>query len=91
MTVLSADALLEIRGLRTWFPIRTGVLQARQRATCAPSTASTSPSSPARRWRWWANRAAARPRWGAAILQLVEATGGNIWFRGVNLVGAVGR
>ena len=22
MTVLSADALLEIRGLRTWFPIR---------------------------------------------------------------------
>jgi ABC-type oligopeptide transport system ATPase subunit len=27
MTVLSAEALLEIRGLRTWFPIRKGVLQ----------------------------------------------------------------
>ena len=27
MTVLSADALLEIRALRTWFPIRSGVLQ----------------------------------------------------------------
>ena len=26
MTVLSAEALLEIRGLRTWFPVRTGVL-----------------------------------------------------------------
>ena len=27
MTVLSAEALLEIRALRTWFPMRAGVLR----------------------------------------------------------------
>ena len=27
MTVLSADALLEVRGLRTYFPIRSGILR----------------------------------------------------------------
>ena len=32
---------------------------------CAPSTASRSMSLPARRWGWWANSAAASPRWRA--------------------------
>ena len=70
--------LLEVNDLKKHFPIRGGLLRRRRPATSTPSTASPSTSRRARRWRWSANRAAASPRSGAAILRLFDITAGQV-------------
>src|SRR5205085_11204368 len=84
MTILSADALLEVRGLRTWFPIRGGVLQrvsGHVRAvdgvdlTIFPGATLALVGEPG----------CGKTTVGRAILPLVQPTGGNIWFRGIDL------
>ena len=47
----------------------------------APSTASTSPSTRARRWAWSARAAAARPPASRCILRAIDPTGGEILYR----------
>jgi oligopeptide/dipeptide ABC transporter ATP-binding protein len=55
-----AHAGAEVRGLVKHFPVKRGASSAAPWARCARSTASASTSPAARRWRWWANPAAAR-------------------------------
>ena len=51
--------LLRVRGLKTRFPVRGGILRAACGGACTPSSRSASTSMRARRWRWSANPAAA--------------------------------
>jgi peptide/nickel transport system ATP-binding protein len=84
MTVLSADALLEIRGLRTWFPVRTGVLRkvsGHVRAVDGLDLSIFKGETLA----LVGESGCGKTTVGRTILQLVDATGGNIWFRGVDL------
>ena len=84
MTVLSGDALLEIRGLRTWFPIRSGVLQ-RVKGHVRAVDGVDLTINPGETLALVGESGCGKTTVGRTILQLVEASGGNIWFRGVNL------
>ena len=84
MTVLSADALLEIRGLRTWFPIRKGVLQGVTGHVRAVDGVDLT-IFPGETLALVGESGCGKTTVGRAILQLADTTGGNIWFRGVNL------
>jgi peptide/nickel transport system ATP-binding protein len=84
MTVLSADALLEIRGLQTWIPIRTGVLQRVSGHVRAVDGVDLT-IYPGETLALVGESGCGKTTVGRAILQLLPATGGNIWFRGVNL------
>ena len=84
MTVLSADALLEIRCLRTWFPIRSGVLQRVSGHVRAVDGVDLT-IFPGETLALVGESGCGKTTVGRAILQLVEPTGGNIWFRGVEL------
>jgi peptide/nickel transport system ATP-binding protein len=84
MTVLSADALLEIRRLRTWFPIRSGVLQRVSGHVRAVDGVDLT-IFPGETLALVGESGCGKTTVGRAILQLVEPTGGNIWFRGVDL------
>jgi len=84
MTVLSADALLEIRGLRTWFPIRKGVLQGVTGHVRAVDGVDLT-IFPGETLALVGESGCGKTTVGRAILQLADTTGGNVWFRGVNL------
>ncbi len=56
------EVVLELRDYHVWFPIRSGLLQ----RTVGHVRAVDGVSLRVRRWRWWANRAAARPPWAKA-------------------------
>jgi peptide/nickel transport system ATP-binding protein len=56
--------LVDVKDLKTWFPIRAGVLSRTVGQVKAVDGVSF-PSSPARRWGWSAKAAAARPPSGA--------------------------
>ena len=84
MTVLSADALLEIRALRTWFPIRSGVLQRVSGHVRAVDGVDLT-IFPGETLALVGESGCGKTTVGRAILQLVEPTGGNIWFRGIDL------
>jgi peptide/nickel transport system ATP-binding protein len=84
MTILSADALLEIRGLRTWFPIRSGVLQRVSGQVRAVDGVDLT-IFPGETLALVGESGCGKTTVARAILQLVEPTGGNIWFRGVDL------
>jgi peptide/nickel transport system ATP-binding protein len=84
MTILSADALLEVRNLRTWFPIRTGVLQRVAGHVRAVDGVDLT-IFPGETLALVGESGCGKTTVGRAILRLVEATGGNIWFRGTSL------
>ena len=84
MTMLSADALLEIRGLRTWFPIRAGVLKRVTGHVRAVDGVDLT-IFPGETLALVGESGCGKTTVGRAILQLADATGGNVWFRGVNL------
>ena len=80
MTVLSAEALLEIRGLRTWFPIRSGVLQRVSGQVRAVDGVDLT-IFPGETLALVGESGCGKTTVGRSILQLVEPTGGSIWFR----------
>ncbi len=86
MTVLSAEALLEVRGLRTWFPIRRGVLQRVVGHVRAVDGVDLT-IYPGETLALVGESGCGKTTVGRSILQLVEPTGGGIWFRGVNIAG----
>jgi peptide/nickel transport system ATP-binding protein len=84
MTVLSAEALLEVRGLRTWFPIRSGVLRRVRGAVRAVDGVDLT-IYPGETLALVGESGCGKTTVGRSLLRLVEPTGGNIWFAGVNL------
>ena len=84
MTVLSADALLEVRGLQTWFPIRSGVLR-RVSGTVRAVDGVDLTVYPGETLALVGESGCGKTTVGRSLLRLVEPTGGNIWFGGVNL------
>lgn len=84
MTALSSEALLELRGVRTWFPIRTGVLRRVTGHVKAVDGVDLT-IFPGETLALVGESGCGKTTVGRTILQLVEATGGNIWFEGVNL------
>src|SRR5262249_40560352 len=84
MTPLSADALLEIRGLRAYFPIRSGVLRRVTGHVRAVDGVHLT-IFPGETLALVGESGCGKTTVGRSILQLVEPTGGCIWFRGVDL------
>jgi peptide/nickel transport system ATP-binding protein len=84
MTAAAGSALLELRGLKTWFPIRTGVLQ---RVT-GHVKAVDGVDLAIRRGETVAlvgESGCGKTTVGRSILRLIEPTGGSIRFDGVDL------
>src|SRR5262252_827783 len=84
MTVLSADALLEVRGLKTSFPIRSGVLRRVRGAVRAVDGVDLT-IYPGETLALVGESGCGKTTVGRSLLRLVEPTGGNIWLGGVNL------
>jgi peptide/nickel transport system ATP-binding protein len=84
MTVLSADALLEVRGLQTLFPIRSGVLRRVHSAVRAVDGVDLT-VYPGETLALVGESGCGKTTVGRTLLRLVEPTAGNIWFGGVNL------
>ena len=89
MTLLSADALLEVRGLQTWFPIRSGVLRRVSGAVRAVDGVDLT-VYPGETLALVGESGCGKTTVGRTLLRLVEATAGNIWFGGVNLTRLTG-
>ena len=84
MTVLTGGALLELRDLRTWFPIRTGILKRVAGHVKAVDGVDLT-IFPGETLALVGESGCGKTTVGRTILQLVDATGGNVWFDGVNL------
>jgi len=84
MTASGNDVLLELRGLRTWFPIRTGVLQ----RVAGQVKAVDGVDLAIRRGETVAlvgESGCGKTTVGRSVLRLIEPTGGSIRYDGVDL------
>ena len=84
MTILNARALLEVRGLQTWFPVRTGVLQRVTSHVRAVDGVDLT-IFPGETLALVGESGCGKTTVGRTILGLTEATGGSIWYAGENL------
>ena len=84
MTILNARALLEVRGLQTWFPVRTGVLQRVTSHVRAVDGVDLT-IFPGETLALVGESGCGKTTVGRTILGLTEATGGSIWYEGENL------
>jgi peptide/nickel transport system ATP-binding protein len=84
MTALATNALLEVRGLRTWFSIRAGILRQVTGHVKAVDGVDLT-IYPGETLALVGESGCGKTTVGRTILQLAEATGGNVWFEGVNL------
>jgi peptide/nickel transport system ATP-binding protein len=84
MSALTSGALLELRGLRTWFPIRTGVFRRITGHVKAVDGVDLT-ILPGESLALVGESGCGKTTVGRTILQLNEPTGGNVWFEGVNL------
>ena len=84
MSALTSGALLELRGLRTWFPIRTGIFKRVTGHVKAVDGVDLT-IFPGETLALVGESGCGKTTVGRTILQLVEASGGNVWFDGVNL------
>ena len=84
MSALTSGALLELRGLRTWFPIRTGIFKRVTGHVKAVDGVDLT-IFPGETLALVGESGCGKTTVGRTILQLVEASGGNVWFDGINL------
>jgi peptide/nickel transport system ATP-binding protein len=84
MSALTGGALLELRSLRTWFPIRTGIFKRVTGHVKAVDGVDLT-IFPGETLALVGESGCGKTTVGRTILQLVEASGGNVWFDGVNL------
>jgi peptide/nickel transport system ATP-binding protein len=84
MTALCNGALLELRGLRTWFPVRAGVLQRITGHVKAVDGVDLA-VLPGETLALVGESGCGKTTVGRTILRLVEATGGSVLFEGVDL------
>jgi peptide/nickel transport system ATP-binding protein len=82
--MLSAEALIEIRGLRTYFPLRGGVLRKTRGYVRAVDGVDLT-IFPGEVLALVGESGCGKTTVGRSVLQLAEPSGGNIFFRGVNL------
>ena len=73
-----------MKGVSKFFPVRAGFLR-QPLLIRAVNDVTLRASSAARRWGWWASRAAASRRSGRLVLRLDDPTAGEIRFEGVDL------
>src|SRR5262245_7603986 len=85
MTADESGTLLELRDLRTWFPIRTGVLQRVSGHVKAVDGVDLA-VLPGETLALVGESGCGKTTVGRTILRLVEATGGSVWFDGVDLL-----
>lgn len=84
MSVLSREALLEIRGLKVWFPVRKGVLQRTSHHVRAVDDVDLT-IYPGETLALVGESGCGKTTVGRSMLDLVTPTAGNIWFQGRNL------
>jgi len=84
MSALTRGALLELRGLRTWFPIRTGIFKRVTGHVKAVDGVDLT-IFPGETLALVGESGCGKTTVGRTILQLVEASGGNVWFDGINI------
>jgi ABC-type microcin C transport system duplicated ATPase subunit YejF len=84
MTILSADALLEVRGLQTWFPIRSGVLR-RVRGQVRAVDGVDLTIYPGETLALVGESGCGKTTVGRTILRLIEPTAGSIRLEGQEL------
>ncbi len=84
MNALTSGALLELRGLRTWFPIRTGIFKRVTGQVKAVDGVDLT-IFPGETLALVGESGCGKTTVGRTILQLVEPSGGGIWFEDVNL------
>lgn len=84
MSALASEALLELRGLRTWFPIRTGIFKRVTGHVKAVDGVDLT-IFPGETLALVGESGCGKTTVGRSILNLVEPSGGNMWFEGVNL------
>ena len=84
MSVLSREALLEIRGLKVWFPVRKGVLQRTTHHVRAVDDVDLT-IYPGETLALVGESGCGKTTVGRSMLDLVTPTAGNIWFEGRNL------
>jgi peptide/nickel transport system ATP-binding protein len=85
MTVLTSGALLELKGLRTWFPIKSGVFRRVAGHVKAVDGVELT-IFPGETLALVGESGCGKTTVGRSILQLVEPTGGSVWFDGVDLL-----
>jgi peptide/nickel transport system ATP-binding protein/oligopeptide transport system ATP-binding protein len=85
VSVLSADALLELRGLRVWFPIRTGVLRRVSGHVKAVDGVDLT-IFPGETLALVGESGCGKTTVGRSVLRLAEPTEGSVWFRGRDLL-----
>lgn len=84
MSALTSGSLLELRGLRTWFPIRTGIFKRVSGHVKAVDGVDLT-VFPGETLALVGESGCGKTTVGRSILHLVQPTGGNIWFEGINL------
>lgn len=84
MTVLNANALVEVRGMRTWFPIREGILQKVRRYVRAVDDVDLT-IYPGQTLALVGESGCGKTTVGRSILQLVNIREGSVWYDGVNV------
>jgi peptide/nickel transport system ATP-binding protein len=84
VSVLTREALLEIRGLKVWFPVRKGVLQRTSHHVRAVDDVDLT-IFPGETLALVGESGCGKTTVGRSMLDLVTPTAGNIWFQGRNL------
>jgi peptide/nickel transport system ATP-binding protein len=84
VTILAKEALLEVRGLRVWFPVKKGVLQRTSHHVRAVEDVDLT-LYPGETLALVGESGCGKTTVGKSILGLTDATAGNIWFQGSNL------
>ena len=80
----TGDPLLELHGLRTWFPVRSGVLKRTTGHVKAVDGVNLS-IYPGETLALVGESGCGKTTVGRAILRLTEPTDGSVWFEGVNV------
>ena len=78
-----SDVLLDVRHLKTYFPIKSGVMQDRRPCHAVEDVPSRSGGRRCSRW----SVSGCGSTTGTSVLRLIRPTGGGVLFEGENILG----